>query len=82
VSDRGPGIGRADMTKVFDRFFRADAARSLPGSGLGLAIVAEVAAAHGGSGFAKPRPGGGTRIGFSLGAETLLPNSNPEPAIN
>jgi two-component system sensor histidine kinase MprB len=82
VSDRGLGIDRADTTKIFDRFFRADAARSMPGSGLGLAIVSEVASAHGGSVFAAPRPGGGARIGFNLGAETLLPNSNPQPAID
>lgn len=82
VSDRGPGIDRADTTRIFDRFFRAAAARSVPGSGLGLAIVSEVASAHGGSVFAAPRPGGGARIGFNLGAETLLPNSNPQPAID
>ena len=80
VSDRGPGIELADTSKIFDRFFRADAARSMPGSGLGLAIVAEVAAAHGGTGFAQPRPGGGAQIGFTLGAETSLANSNPQPA--
>src|SRR6195952_2124934 len=81
VSDRGPGIELAYTTRVFDRFFRTDAARSLPGSGLGLAIVAEVAAVHGGTGFAQPRPGGGARIGFTLGAETFLPNSNPQAAV-
>ncbi len=81
VSDRGPGIELADTTKIFDRFFRTDAARSMPGSGLGLAIVAEVAAAHGGAGFAQPRPGGGALIGFTLGAETLLPSSHSQPAI-
>lgn len=81
VFDRGPGIELADATRIFDRFFRSDAARSMPGSGLGLAIVAEVAAAHGGVGFAQPRPGGGSQIGFTLGAETFLPNSNPQPAI-
>ncbi len=81
VSDGGPGIELADTSRIFDRFFRTDAARSMPGSGLGLAIVAEVAAAHGGAGYAQPRPGGGARIGFTLGAETFLPNSNPQPAI-
>ena len=81
VSDHGPGIDPADAPKVFDRFFRADDARSLPGSGLGLAIVAEVAAAHGGVGFVEARPGGGARIGFLLGADTLLPNSNPQSVV-
>ncbi|MET3803257.1 two-component system sensor histidine kinase MprB [Nakamurella sp. UYEF19] len=81
VRDAGPGIAADDLTKIFDRFFRADAARSMPGSGLGLAIVAEVAAAHGGAGFAESRSARGARIGFTLGAETLLPDSNPHPAV-
>jgi len=43
VRDHGPGIAPGDRVHVFDRFYRSDAARSLPGSGLGLAIVREVA---------------------------------------
>ncbi|MEV7025527.1 ATP-binding protein, partial [Kitasatospora sp. NPDC093558] len=67
VRDRGPGIDPADLERVFDRFYRATAARSLPGSGLGLAIVHEVATSHGGTAFAVNRDGGGAVIGFTLG---------------
>ncbi|MER7766683.1 ATP-binding protein [Kitasatospora sp. NPDC096140] len=67
VRDRGPGIDEADLDRVFDRFYRATAARSLPGSGLGLAIVHEVARSHGGTAFAANREGGGAVIGFTLG---------------
>ncbi|MER7394625.1 HAMP domain-containing sensor histidine kinase [Streptomyces sp. NPDC000151] len=67
VRDRGPGVPEADLPRVFDRFYRADAARSLPGSGLGLAIVHEVATAHNGTAFAHNRPDGGATIGFTLG---------------
>ncbi|HET9379795.1 MAG TPA: HAMP domain-containing sensor histidine kinase, partial [Streptomyces sp.] len=67
VLDRGPGIARDDLGHVFDRFYRAAEARSLPGSGLGLSIVREVALAHGGAPFAFRRPGGGTVIGFTVG---------------
>ncbi|WP_020638953.1 HAMP domain-containing sensor histidine kinase [Amycolatopsis balhimycina] len=77
VLDRGPGIGDDDAPRVFDRFHRADGARGLPGSGLGLAIVREIALAHGGSVFAGPRPGGGAVVGFTVGADLLLPNSHP-----
>ncbi|MGV4987447.1 sensor histidine kinase [Streptomyces sp. NRAIS4] len=66
VRDRGPGLAEADLSRVFDRFYRADCARSLPGSGLGLAIVRAVAVAHGGTAFARNRPGGGAAIGFTL----------------
>ncbi|MFF3414442.1 ATP-binding protein [Streptomyces sp. NPDC002698] len=72
VLDRGPGIGDDDLVRVFDRFYRAADARSLPGSGLGLSIVREISAAHGGTPFAHPREGGGTVIGFTVeGAPAL-----------
>jgi two-component system sensor histidine kinase MprB len=64
VLDRGPGIAEDDLPHLFDRFYRAVAARSRPGSGLGLAIVKAVAEAHGGEVFAANRPGGGADIGF------------------
>ncbi|MBO0731314.1 MAG: HAMP domain-containing protein [Acidimicrobiaceae bacterium] len=49
VRDHGPGIAAGDLPMVFDRFWRAPAARSMPGSGLGLAIVRQVVSDHGGS---------------------------------
>ncbi|WP_221353214.1 sensor histidine kinase [Streptomyces beigongshangae] len=66
VRDRGPGIAQEDLDRVFDRFYRAPDARSLPGSGLGLSIVREVAAAHGGEPFAVRREGGGSVTGFTV----------------
>jgi two-component system, OmpR family, sensor histidine kinase MprB len=62
VRDHGPGIAPEDRGHVFDRFYRASSARSLPGSGLGLAIVREVAEAHGGSVSAEDAPGGGALL--------------------
>jgi len=62
VRDHGPGIAPEDRGHVFDRFYRAASARSLPGSGLGLAIVREVAEAHGGSISAEEAPGGGALL--------------------
>src|SRR5690606_10171527 len=47
VRDRGPGLSPVDLPRLFDRFYRSDAARSLPGSGLGLAIVRDMAESHG-----------------------------------
>jgi two-component system sensor histidine kinase MprB len=66
VRDHGPGISEDDLPHVFDRFYRAPAARGLPGSGLGLAIVKHVADAHGGSVVAEPAPGRGTRLRLTL----------------
>jgi two-component system, OmpR family, sensor histidine kinase MprB len=62
VCDRGPGIDPADLPHIFDRFYRAPEARTLPGSGLGLAIVRQVAEAHGGTVTAEPGAGGGTQF--------------------
>ena len=68
VSDEGPGIDDADLARVFDRFYRADAARGRPGSGLGLAIVRQVVEEHGGRVIAGRAPGGGAAVGFRLPA--------------
>ncbi|MGP4009528.1 ATP-binding protein [Streptomyces sp. 4N124] len=67
VLDRGAGVADEDLMRIFDRFYRAADARSLPGSGLGLSIVREVALAHGGAPFAFRREGGGSVIGFTVG---------------
>jgi two-component system sensor histidine kinase MprB len=66
VRDHGPGIDRADLPFVFDRFYRAPAARGVPGSGLGLAIVRQVAEAHGGEVTAEVAAGGGTVLRLSF----------------
>jgi two-component system sensor histidine kinase MprB len=60
VADRGPGLSDQDRDRVFDRFYRADSARTRPGSGLGLSIVAQIATAHGGTAALHARDGGGT----------------------
>ncbi|MEU4669691.1 HAMP domain-containing sensor histidine kinase [Amycolatopsis sp. NPDC023774] len=80
VLDRGPGIPERDLPHVFDRFHRADAARALPGSGLGLAIVRETALAHQGEVLARPHPGGGAVVGFTVGSDRLLPSSHLDHA--
>ena len=67
VHDRGPGISPDDKQRIFDRFYRSDATRTMPGSGLGLAIVSDIAAAHGGSTFVEDRDGGGASVGFRIG---------------
>jgi two-component system sensor histidine kinase MprB len=69
VRDHGPGIGADDLPFVFDRFYRAPTARSLPGSGLGLAIVRQVVETHGGRVTASSPADGGTLMTVELPAE-------------
>ncbi|WIV59201.1 sensor histidine kinase [Amycolatopsis nalaikhensis] len=66
VDDEGPGIPDADVPHVFERFYRADAARALPGSGLGLAIVEQVLAQHAGRAEAGRAETGGARFDLVL----------------
>ena len=68
VRDHGPGVSPEDAPHVFDRFWRAPNARSMPGSGLGLSIVKDVAEKHGGSVTFEPAPGGGARFRLRLAA--------------
>lgn len=67
VRDHGPGIADADLPYVFDRFYRAGAARALPGSGLGLAMARQIARAHDAELVAEAAPGGGAvfRVTFA-----------------
>ena len=62
VSDRGPGIPDADLSRVFERFYRVDRARTRDpgGTGLGLANVKHLDGLHGGTVSAANRPGGGS----------------------
>ncbi|HWY19244.1 MAG TPA: HAMP domain-containing sensor histidine kinase [Solirubrobacteraceae bacterium] len=76
VEDDGPGIPRAQRERIFDRFYRTDAARDRPsgGAGLGLAIVRAIVEAHGGRVAAGRSPEGGARI------EVELPSFRAYPA--
>jgi len=79
VSDTGPGIPGEHLPRIFERFYRVDAARSreLGGTGLGLAIVKHLVEAHGGRVEAESRYGAGTTIRVTLPAapETAAPTT-------
>ncbi|MDO8880043.1 MAG: ATP-binding protein [Coriobacteriia bacterium] len=71
VSDSGEGITAEDLPFIWERFYRADSARSAGtgGTGVGLAISRRIVLDHGGEVFATSRPGAGSQIGFSLTAD-------------
>jgi two-component system phosphate regulon sensor histidine kinase PhoR len=71
VADEGPGIPEEDLPRVFERFYRADKARSRGardpgGTGLGLAIVKHLVELHGGNVEAANRPQGGALLTIAL----------------
>ena len=70
VEDTGTGIAPEHLPRLFERFYRADPARTREsgGTGLGLAIVKEIAEAHGGTVAVESTPGQGTRFTVTLPA--------------
>jgi two-component system sensor histidine kinase MtrB len=76
VLDRGPGVPRDRLDRIFERFFMADPSRR-GGSGLGLAIAAEHATLLGGSLRARNRDGGGLEVELSLPVTEPLPRGDP-----
>ncbi len=68
VKDEGVGIPRAELERVFERFYRVDRARSREtgGTGLGLAIVRHVAQNHGGRVLVESKPGEGSSFTMQL----------------
>jgi signal transduction histidine kinase len=66
VSDDGPGFPPNTLERVFDRFYRADPARTGPGTGLGLSIVRALARAHGGTAVAENLAPSGARVTVTL----------------
>lgn len=73
LTDNGRGIPQEDMARVYNRFYRADASRSVvTGSGLGLSIARQIITLHGGKTWMRSAEGGGAT------ACVLLPLSAPD----
>jgi two-component system, OmpR family, phosphate regulon sensor histidine kinase PhoR len=79
VRDTGSGIASPHLGRIFERFYRADPARSRAegGTGLGLAIVRHLVERHGGSIGAESELGRGTTIHFTLPAPVVEPAGAP-----
>jgi two-component system, OmpR family, phosphate regulon sensor histidine kinase PhoR len=66
VRDTGVGITAEELPRIFERFYKSDAARRSPGSGLGLAIAKHIVQAHSGTIWAESTPGAGATVSFTI----------------
>jgi len=66
VADRGPGVPPADLSRMFDKFYRVQQHGSAGGTGLGLSICKGIVEAHGGRIWAQNRDGGGILVSVAL----------------
>jgi two-component system OmpR family sensor kinase len=66
VTDHGAGLTKEQAEHVFERFYRADPARTVGGTGLGLAIVSALVAGHGGATWVRSAPGEGATFSIAL----------------
>jgi signal transduction histidine kinase len=78
VTDHGPGIQAPEADRVFDRFYRAGAARrEVGGTGLGLYIARQLVEAMGGRLWLVSRPGAGSSFSFSLPCAEVVSLADP-----
>ena len=87
VADNGPGIPPVELSRIFERFYKVDRARTRrgDGSGLGLAIAKHLVSAHNGRIWAAAAESGGTKITFTLpltGPPRAAIEETPGPASN
>jgi two-component system phosphate regulon sensor histidine kinase PhoR len=81
VTDQGPGIPPTELPRVFERFYKVDRARTRrgDGSGLGLALSKHLVSAHGGRIWAEAAEHGGTRVLFTIPAQSPSPDAARRP---
>ena len=81
VADQGPGLTPYQEEHVFERFYRADPARTrrAGGAGLGLSIVAALVAAHGGNVWVESPPGGGATFRVAIPLAPEARHIEPDP---
>ena len=84
VRDRGPGIPRGDVRRVFDRFYRVRRpGQQQRGSGIGLSLVKHIADAHGGRAWADNAPEGGAIVSFSVARDrSRRARATPDARLN
>jgi two-component system, OmpR family, sensor kinase len=82
VSDTGVGIAEDELPRIFERFFRADKARTSAGAGLGLSIAQQIVRAHGGEIRVQSQLGKGSTFVISIPHAGVLPSPTDNVVTN
>ena len=69
ISDPGIGMTPLQLSRIFERFYRADPSGQTPGTGLGMSIVQEIMKLHGGDVDIQSQPGAGTTVTLWIPSE-------------
>lgn len=80
VADRGPGLPRDDLNRLFEKFYQSASSKNRSGAGLGLAICRGIVQLHGGAIEAMNRPEGGAAFRFTLPFDGEPPAMPPQEA--
>lgn len=81
VTDQGIGMTPAQVSRVCERFYRADTSGKIPGTGLGMSIVKEIIELHRGTINITSRPGQGSRITLCIPANWAAPENTSQLAL-
>lgn len=72
ILDQGVGMNPEQLSRIFEKFYRADKSGHIPGTGLGMVLVKDIMEAHGGRVVVESTPNVGTKVSLMLPIRTML----------
>jgi signal transduction histidine kinase len=72
IQDDGIGMNPEQLSRIFEKFYRADRSGHIPGTGLGMVLVKDIMEAHGGRVFVESELNSGTKVTLILPMRTSI----------